>query len=380
MVFWKQTVLALLVIVVASGGWVVWHPDANEFRVQIGLAEASDGGNSGGRPGFGWGRGNTLVEVDSVTSSVINQQLNAIGDGAALRSIEINPEVSGRITEVLKTSGASVAAGDVIARLDNRSELIALDRARLAVRDAENRLERLTRMAAGNSISASEKDSAETAVEAAVLQVRDAELALQRREIKAPFAGVLGIVSIEPGSLVNPQQPVARLDDRSDLLIDFQVPERFVSAVREGLTVDVSPVSNPAMQIQATIAAVDNRVATNSRTMRVQALVDNEKDELRPGMSFLLDMRFAGETFRAVNPLAIQWRAEGSYVWRINEENKAERVNVQIVQRFSDSILVESDLALGDSVVIQGVQSVRPGAAVDIRGAQNEELASAGRP
>lgn len=365
MSLWKQSALTLALIALAGGGWLVWHPAGEGTRVQLGLAEASESSGGGGRPGFGFGGGGgTLVVTDQVGEGVINDRLTAIGDGAALRSVSINPEVSGRITEVLRGSGDRVEAGDVIARMDASSERIALDRARLAVRDAENRVERLTRMQQGNSITQVERVEAESALESARLAVREAELALSRRTITAPFGGVLGIMSLEPGSLVGSQDEVARLDDRSDLLVEFRVPERFVGAVTVGRAIDVTPVSNPALQVTGEITAIDSRLEADSRTLRVQARVDNEADRLRPGMSFILDLQFAGDTFPTVNPLAVQWRSEGSYVWRVNGEGEAEQVPVRIIQRNSDAVLVDAPLQPGDEVVTEGVQSVRAGAAV----------------
>jgi RND family efflux transporter MFP subunit len=365
MTLWKQSALTLALVVLASGGWLVWHPAGEGVRVQLGLAEASEGGRGEGRPGFGFGGGGgTLVVTDTVGEAVINDQLTAIGDGAALRSVSINPEVSGRISEVVRNSGDRVEAGDVIARLDSGSERIALDRSRLAFSDAENRVARLTRMQQGNSIAQVERSDAESALEGARLQVREAELALNRRTIRAPFAGVLGILSLEPGSLVGTQNEVARLDDRSDLLVEFRVPERFVGAIAVGRTITVTPVSNPGSALEGSIMAIDSRLESDSRTLRVQALVDNEADQLRPGMSFVLEMKFPGETFPTVNPLAVQWRAEGSYVWKVNADNSAERVPVRIIQRNSDAVLVDAPLQPGDSVVTEGVQSVRSGATV----------------
>jgi RND family efflux transporter MFP subunit len=362
----KQSALTLALIVLAGGGWLVWHPAGEGVRVQLGLAEASEGGPAGGgRPGFGFGGGGgTLVVTDLVGEAVINDRLTAIGDGAALRSVSINPEVSGRISEVLRESGQRVDAGDVVARMDSGAERIALDRARLAVRDAENRVERLTRMQQGNSIAQVERVDAESALEGARLQVREAELALDRRTIRAPFAGVLGIVSLEPGTLVGTQNEVARLDDRSDLLVEFRVPERFVGAISVGRAITVTPVSSPASSLEGSITAIDSRLEPDSRTLRVQALVDNEADQLRPGMSFVLEMRFPGDAFPTVNPLAVQWRSEGSYVWRVNEDDSAERVAVRIIQRNSDAVLVDAPLQPGDEVVTEGVQSVRAGATV----------------
>ena len=91
---------------------------------------------------------------------------------------------------------------------------------------------------------------------------------------------------------------------------------------------------------------LDSRVAADTRTLRVRASLDNGDDLLRAGMAFSIGMRFPGETFAAVDPLAIQWSAEGAYVWT-GVDGKAEQVPVRIVQRNNDAVLVDADLAPG---------------------------------
>ncbi|MCH8531000.1 MAG: efflux RND transporter periplasmic adaptor subunit [Saccharospirillum sp.] len=380
MAIWKQSVVALLLVVLAGGGWLFFHPGGEGVRISLGLAEASQsqGGRPGGGPPFGFGGAPTVVSA-AVGTSIINDRLSAVGDGAALRSVEVTSEVSGRITEVLKASGDRVAENEVIARLDSSSERIALNRAQLAVRDAENRLERLNRMQRSNSITEVEISDAETALASARLQVQEAELALARRTIRAPLEGVLGIVTLQPGAFVSSQTVVARVDDRSELLVEFRVPERFVTAVTLEREIEVTPVARPGLRINGTITAVDSRLEADSRTLRVQARVPNEGDLLRPGMSFLINMRFTGDEYPTVDPLAIQWQSSGPFVWMITD-GRVSQMPVQIIQRNSDSVLVEADLSPGQQVVTEGVQSLRPGAQVQIAGENPSNGGGQGRP
>jgi hypothetical protein len=113
--------------------------------------------------------------------------------------------------------------------------------------------------------------------------------------------------------------------------------------------------------------------------LRVQARIANDEDLLRAGMSFEVTLRFEGETFPSIDPLAVQWDSAGSYVWRVGAENKAERVDVAIVQRNADRVLVKAEIAEGDVIITEGVQSVRPGGAVRIAGAPPEQDAN-GKP
>jgi RND family efflux transporter MFP subunit len=111
------------------------------------------------------------------------------------------------------------------------------------------------------------------------------------------------------------------------------------------------------------LTAVDNVVDRASRTLRVQAVVDNETDHLREGMAFEVTMDFPGETYPSVDALAVQWSSSGSFVWKV-VDNRVQQVPVVIRQRNPDRVLVDADLAEGDIVVIEGVQTLRPGAEV----------------
>jgi RND family efflux transporter MFP subunit len=111
------------------------------------------------------------------------------------------------------------------------------------------------------------------------------------------------------------------------------------------------------------LTAVDNVVDRASRTLRVQAVVDNAEDRLREGMAFEVTMDFPGETYPSVDALAVQWSSTGAFVWKI-EDGKAQRVPVVIRQRNPDRVLVDGALSAGDQVVIEGVQTLRPGAEV----------------
>jgi len=133
------------------------------------------------------------------------------------------------------------------------------------------------------------------------------------------------------------------------------------------------------------VVGVGNRVDSNSRTLPVQAEIDNADDQLRPGMAFSVLLRFEGEQLPAVNPLAVQWDSTGSFVWKV-VDGKAARVGIQIVQRNTDSVLVRAELADGDLVVTEGVMSLRNGASVKTAGGgggagnQNRAKPSGGKP
>ncbi len=387
MAIWKQILLSLVVLAAIAALWYFYFPGAQEVATRFGVPalaaqqdEASAGrGGGGARPsggfpgGFGGGR-QTNVIAEAATIAVINNRLTALGDGTALHSVTVVPNASGKLADVLVKSGALVSNGDVIARLDSDAEQIAADRARLALADAQATLDRYSQLRDTN-LTAAQMQSARLAVDNARLALQSAELELSNRGIVAPIDGRIGIVQVDVGNAVTTQTEIATIEDRSDILISFWVPERLTGAVEIGEPIKAVPVARPQDEVVGEVIAIDNRIDPASGTFEVRARVPNGEDELRAGMSFTVSMDFAGDSFVAVNPLAIQWGSDGAYVWQMVDD-KAERKDIRIVQRNSETVLVAGDIEAGDMVITEGLTALREGAAVKLAGAGNAEKAS----
>jgi RND family efflux transporter MFP subunit len=207
--------------------------------------------------------------------------------------------------------------------------------------------------------------------------LRDAELAFERRSIVAPISGIVGILPIEAGNYVTSQTTVATIDDRSSIIVDFWAPERFASAIAVGQQLTATPISQPGRTFEGAVSAVDNRLDEASRTLLVQARIENPNDTLRAGMSFQVTMAFPGDIFPSVDPLAIQWGSDGAFVWAI-EGGRAKRTPVRIVQRNTETVLVDADIKPGDLVVTEGIHAVRDGAEVLVAGAEPQILDTTG--
>ena len=119
-----------------------------------------------------------------------------------------------------------------------------MDRAKVGLQDAQSKYDRAKSLRATNTTSAVALADTEVALSNARLALRDAELALQRRSIVAPIAGIIGIVPVEVGNYINAQSTVAMIDDRSSILVDYWVPERFADAVKVGAEVSATPISS----------------------------------------------------------------------------------------------------------------------------------------
>lgn len=369
MSLWKQLLVSLVVVAAATLLWARFFPGAPDVLARYGLewiAPERPAGDAGGQAGGGEaGQQAPAVMTAAIGTATINDRLAAIGTGRALNSVSVMPFSSGRLTEILARSGARVAAGDIIARLDADAEEIALDRARIALADADTRLERVKALRASNTATAVQLTEAELAVSNAGLAVRDAELTLERRSIRAPISGIVGIIPVTVGNHMTQQSVIAVIDDRSRIIVDFWVPERFAGMISVDQPVSAVSVARPDDRFEGVVSAVDTRIDSQSRTLHIQASIDNSSDALRAGMSFQIEMGFPGDTYPAVDPLAVQWGADGAFVWLV-EDGLARRVGVRIIQRNTDSVLVSGDLGPGGAVVTEGIHAVREGAAVRV--------------
>lgn len=406
---WKQVLLSLAVLFAGLCLWLFVRPDAASTLVGLGVPQsmvsmiqpapatpaagnrpaqngsgqgagqanaqgAGQGASQGAGPGNNAPRG-ALVVVEAAEVGTVNDRLAAIGDGRAIQTVVLMPQVSGTITEISVTSGQRVKKGDVLARLDNDEQLIERDKAQVALRSAQEKSQSYKNL---QTVPRLDVLDAQIAEESAKLALSTAELNLRRRDIVAPIDGVAGIVAVNVGDNVTTQTSIVTLDDRSKILVDFWAPERFVAQLKPGQAVEAHAVSRPGDAFKGEIESIDNRVDSASRTIRVRAKVDNSSDQLRAGMSFNVTMRFAGEPYPAVDPLSVQWDAEGAYVWKVAND-KAQKVRVRIIQRNSDQVLVDAELKADDMIVVEGLQRVRQGQPVRVQGAPAPKVAEAAR-
>ncbi|GES48288.1 secretion protein HylD [Rhizobium sp. NBRC 114257] len=373
MTAWKQLSLSFFLLAAGIAAVVAFMPSAVGLLQKVGVPEtvvawiaprdgAADGkaetqASSGGRRG----QNIPLVVTEPVISGVVNDRLSAIGTGDAIRSVVVMPQAAGTIREILIKSGDKVKQGQVLARLDDDEQIIARGQAEVALKSAVEKSQLYRNIK--STVSRMDVFDAEIVEQGAKLALQSAELALKRRDVVAPIDGIVGIVPVVVGDNVTTMTNIVMLDDRSEILVDYWVPERFANTVKVDQPVEATSVALPGRVFSGVVEAVDNRVDGASRTLRVRARIDNASDVLRAGMSFNVGMRFAGESYPSVDPLAVQWDGAGAHVWRV-VDGKSSKVRVSIVQRNPDAVLVRGDLRNGDLIVIEGLQRVTEGGEV----------------
>lgn len=324
-------------------------------------SEAPDSGSHSARAGA-----RTIpVIAEPLALEHASTSIEAVGTSRAVLSADLYPATSGEVVAVNVEPGQLVERGDVLVQLDSREEALAVRLAKLRLEDAERLYNRYTRSASSGAVVPATLDAARTAAELARVEVESAEIALADRSITAPFAGHVGSTDVDPGDRVGTDTLVTTLDDRSAILVSFEIPEQFIGELSVGDSVRLETWSAAMPAVRGEVIDVGSRIDPESRSFVARASVPNDDDSLRPGMSFRVQAEVAGQRYASVAETGVQWGADGAYVWAVID-GVASLVPVQVIQRREGRVLVDGDFEEGLLVVVEGTQSVRDGASVDI--------------
>lgn len=304
----------------------------------------------------------TPVVTQAIVEQSLIETIQAVGTARALHSVVLYPEAAGIVRAVHLSANTWVDVGDTLLELDNRDERLAVELAEVQLADAERLVRRYKQVNLENAnLAESQIDTAIATADTARITLDQARVTLDRRFIRAPFAGVVGITEIDSGDRIDTSTQVTTLDDRSQLLVNFAVPEVYVGKVLPGNSVEVRLWDGADQPLSGEVIAVDSRIDPTSRSFTARAVIDNVSDQYRPGMAFEISVRAERGAFKAVPDVAVQWGADGAYIWT-SVDGKAVRRDVQLVKRLAGEILIEADIALGTRVITEGVQAVRAGA------------------
>ncbi|WP_016957683.1 efflux RND transporter periplasmic adaptor subunit [Catenovulum agarivorans] len=286
--------------------------------------------------------------------------ITAVGTSRALKSVVLYPRISGIIDSINVQAGSKVTAGKTLVQLDSSEQSLLLKQAQITLDDAKRTYDRYHSAISSGGVTQSILDEANTELASAQVAQNRAKVLLDYHQIKAPFTGHVGITQLDPGAYIDTQTPIVSLDDRSALLIMFEVAEAYYPQIAVGQKIAVAPWQNASQIEQANVVDIDSRVDPQSRTFTVQAKLDNPLDKYRPGMSFKVMLSLIGGEYPLVPETALQWGGDGAYVWQIVDEH-ATRLPVVVVQRLKGEILVEGELPSGSIVVKEGIQRMREG-------------------
>ncbi|PYS96535.1 MAG: efflux transporter periplasmic adaptor subunit [Acidobacteria bacterium] len=317
---------------------------------------------------------------EAVTTIIARQEvwqgsLGAIGTVAAVNGVVVSADLPGIVQKILFASGDEVASGDVLVQLDTRQEQAQLAAAEARLQLTHLNLERFRGLREQGISSQADYDTADAEQKQAEGSAGEIRASIERKTVRAPFAGILGLRQVNLGQYLKSGDPVAPLQSLDPIYVNFDVPQQELARMRSGAQVRVSAEGLPGVEFAGRITAVDTVVDASTRNVRVQATLENPKGRLRPGMfvtaRVILDTR---DRVVALPASAIAYAPYGDSVF-IVEDLKGQNggtyrgVRQQFVKIGSargDQVAVLSGIDPGAEVVTSGAFKLRNGAAVEV--------------
>jgi multidrug efflux system membrane fusion protein len=321
------------------------------------------------------------VAVVEAVEQPVPRTLEGIGSITAVRQVTITPEVTGRVEDIKFEAGDIVAKDAVLVLMnaDQENADLAIYQAQAKLAELNyNRSSKLVNVAAPRSTVDQYKASLDEAKGA----IARTEAMIAKKSLIAPFDGVLGIRNVNLGQYVNPGEPVVTLTDLSELFVNFTLPEQTLADVKVGQTVTFSVDAYPQTKFEAKINAIEPQVGEETRTVRVQAKLENPNNVLQPGMFAKVEVSLpSGEVAAIVPETSVDFTIYGDSVFVLRtpekaEERKsedgedifvAERLYVKTGTRFENKVaLLDGKVKAGDKVITSGQLKVTPGAKVKV--------------
>jgi membrane fusion protein (multidrug efflux system) len=320
-----------------------------------------------GRPpssGGGPPQGDFPVSVVAapVKEMPVREAVRLVGTLVSTDELNVSSRIMGELIEIHARQGQTVEQGDLLFSLDQERLLARRSEAESRLALAESTLQRIRRLRESDSATEQELDQAVATKQQAIAQMKLFDEELRDTRIHAPFAGQLGERQVSVGEIVQPGTPLARLVRMDPLEIRFEVPERHLAALRDGLLVEVRSDAFPDRTFEAEVAFVAPELRQTTRTVPVRASVTNEERLLRPGMFMRVNLVLEERPEALVVPeAAVMQRGTDTVVLRQDEDGRAEERTVKTGLRFDGMIEIREGLTKEDIVVVEGLMKARPG-------------------
>ncbi|MEO8101559.1 MAG: efflux RND transporter periplasmic adaptor subunit [Betaproteobacteria bacterium] len=357
--------IAGLLFIGGSGYWIgKSQTSANAGgNVAAGAAPASPRPGSGAT---GPASGGIAIEASRVKSVRMAQGLTAVGSLRSDESVTIRPEVSGRISEIGFREGQRVEMGTTLIRFDTSVQRAELAQAEANLGLSKSRLERSRDLFTKGFISAQARDEAESNFKVAQATYDLSQARLTKLEIKAPFAGIVGLRMVSIGDYVKDGQDIVNLEGIDPLKVDFRIPEIYLKQVAAGQSLQITLDAFPNQTFQGKVYAINPLVDTNGRSIVIRALVKNTEARLRPGMFARVRLLFSDERDSvAVPEQSLIPVGDDQYLFKV-VDGRAQRFKVEIGQRRGGQVEILQGLAAGEVVVTAGQLKLRDGSQVKI--------------
>ena len=316
----------------------------------------------------------------TVTSMIVKTmewkpQLTAIATLSPVKGVELSSEVSGLVVQVLFHSGQAVKAGDPLVQLNADAELAQFKAAEASAELAEIVYQRDKAQFQVQAVSQAQLDADTADLKLKKAQAKLQKATLEKKTIKAPFAGKLGITAVVPGQFLNPGDKVVTLQTLNPIYADFFQPQQKVALLKTGQAVSLKLDAYPGQVFSGRITTLNPKVETASRNLQIQSTFDNAKLQLLPGMfaNVSVDLGQAQQLL-TLPQTAVTYNPYGSTVFIVKEADKenadgkkpkvAQQIFVVTGETRGDQITILKGLKEGQEVVTSGQLKLKNGTPV----------------
>ena len=313
-----------------------------------------------------------VAPPETIASAVAREEIwpetiPAIGSVNASEGVTVAPEIAGTVSEIAFESGATVKQGDLLVKLDASSEEAQLRALEAQVDWAKVSAERLRKLQADKTVSQSELDQAEAALKQATANADNLRAIIDKKTIRAPFAGRLGIRLVNLGERLDAGKGIVSLQSLSPLFVDFSLPQQELARLQTGLKVTALSDSYPDQVFEGELAVISPELDAVTRSIKLRAKFENADERLRAGMFVKVSVVLPeAQPVLTIPSTAILRAPFGDSVFVISGGT-----NLTVQQKFIRTgrtlgyfVSVESGLKAGDRVVEAGVFKLRNGMSV----------------
>jgi multidrug efflux system membrane fusion protein len=329
------------------------------------------------------------VRVIAAEVTDLKVQIKAIGTVTPLNTVLVQSRVSGPLQQVFFQEGQKVEAGQLLAQIDPADYKVELAQAQgqkeqniALLKSAEQDLERFAKLKEQNTIAAQQMNAQQAlvsqlkgAIKSNQAAIDAAALQLSYTQIKAPISGRLGLRAVDPGNLIqaNSAEGLVTITQSSPIAVIFTIPETQLQQVRgafrEGaaLTVEAWDRAEQLQLTSGTLTTLDNQIDIATGTLKLKAEFANQNEELFPNQFVNVRLNVAVKSAAVTIPQdAVQYGAQGTYVYMIDGNNKAQIRQLKLGAVDNGLVAVEEGLKAGDKVVLEGLDRLRPDREVEV--------------
>ena len=311
------------------------------------------------------------VQVDAfiVKTKSLSENLEVPGTLMPFEETEIRPEISGRLVKMNINEGAMVQGGVLLAKIFDDDLQAQLKKLKVQLDIAEKTLERQQELLKIQGISQQEVDLSELQVNNIKADMELVRVAISKTEIRAPYSGRLGLRNVSLGAYITPANPLTTLRQLNNLKLDFTVPEKYGDLFQKGKKVQFA-IAGSTNVFHATVLATESKIATDTRSLRVRAIVQDQTNSLIPGAFANVQFSIGGNDKSVIIPTQAVIPQARDKVVIVYSNGKPEFRTVETGIRDAEFVQVLKGLVEGDTVVTTGLLTIREGSELKLSNIQ----------